>query len=165
MVKLTYEQTIEFIKRGVLEVNNTLVDIENSSKQYLIYKIKIDVDNKQIYFDLYDASLPFDGHKPFLISYDKIKKIGYMPIDKILNAYDMGTENRIEEIDIETDVANDVIGKTSAVIDGIELQEGQRYIFLNDKTPQYKNRIYTVRIENGVIKLVANRGRPKKIRE
>lgn len=165
MTKLTYEQTLKLIEREILSYNVIIkVNIPSlKSKECYINTIKNDKNKKIIWFDIIWDTIP-NNREPFYIPHNLITNINDMPIDKILEAYDMAESNKIEEIDIKTDVINEVIGKERAVIDGIELLEGKRFIFLNDITPKFNNRIYTVKIENDMIKLVANRGRPKKYR-
>lgn len=168
--RLTFEQTLKFIERGIIENYTTHICLDKLSRnrldEWYINNIKIDEPNQKVYFDVIRLNdVRRNNRDTQWVPHTLIKEIGSMSIDKILEAYDMSENNRIEEIDIETDVENEVIGKESAEIDGIELIEGKRFIFLNDKNIKYNNRIYTVKFEDDVIKLVANRGRPKKIRE
>ena len=168
--KLTFEQAIKLVERGVLGVQSNNICLYQLSRnrldEWYINNIKINDSKSKIYFDVVRLNTPImNNREPQWVPHTLIREIGGMDIDKILEAYDMSENNRVEEIDIETDVVNDVIGKEYAEIDGIELTEGKRLIFLNDKTPTYNNRIYTVKFDEDKIKLVANRGRPKKIRE
>ena len=72
-------------------------------------------------------------------------------------------ENSIIEISYETDVMNDIVGKEEAELDGKDLDEGMRLILHNDKTEKMNNKILNVKYDDkGLLKLVANRGRPKK---
>lgn len=156
---LTVEQTLKLVEKGVLIKNSSHLIINklsvNDIDEYMIdkvYKSATSIKFKVIRVkDLSSA----------IIDCTQIKKIGDMSIEKILNAYEIG-ENSIEEIDIKTDVLNEVIGKKSAIIDGFELKEGMKFIFENDVTPKYCNRVLKVKFVNGLIQLVANRGRPKK---
>lgn len=165
MVKLVYEQACKLVERGILSYNTFIkVDIPSIyKKECYVNNVIIDEKKKIVWIDIIFQDIIPNNRKPFLIPHNHIISIGDMPIDKLLEAYDMGESNKIEEIDIQTDVVNEVIGKKEAIIDGIKLSEGKRFIFLNDITPKFNNRIYTVRFENEMIKLVANRGRPKKI--
>lgn len=167
---LTFEQTMKLMERGVIEAYSTHLCLNKLSKnrldEWYINNIRIEEKDNKVFFDVIRVNDVMKNNRlPQWIPHTLIKEIGSMPVDKILEAYDMSENNRIEEIDIETDVVNDVIDKEFAEIDGIELVEGKRFIFLNDKTPKYNNRIYTVKFDDDKIKLVANRGRPKKIRE
>lgn len=165
MVKLTYEQACKLVEREILSYNTFIkVDIPSiKRKECYVNNIIVDEKKRIVWVDIIYQSIIPNNRNPFLIPHNYIISISDMPIDKILEAYDMGESNKIEEIDIQTDVINEVIGKKEAIIDGIKLTEGKRFIFLNDITPKFNNRIYTVKIENDVLKLVANRGRPKKI--
>ena len=73
------------------------------------------------------------------------------------------TQNSIIEISYETDVMNDIVGKEEAELDDKDLDEGMRLILHNDKTEKMNNKILNVKYDDkGLLKLVANRGRPKK---
>ena len=166
---LTFEQAQKLVERGVLGIQSNNICLHRLSRnnldEWYIHNIARNDSKKQIMFDVVKVTNPIMNNRtPCWVPYTAIKTIAGMSIEKVLEAYDMAEINIIEEIDIETDVVNDVIGKESATIDGFELTEGKRFIFLNDKTSSYNNRIYTVKFENDKIKLVANRGRPKKIR-
>lgn len=165
--RLRFDQALKFVERGVLSANSNFIKVDIptiKNKECFINNVKIENKNKPVvYFDIIFEDVIPNNREPFWIPHYLITSISNMSIDKMLEAYDMSENNRVEEIDIETDVINEVIDKSEATIDGIELREGQRFIFLQDVTPKYNNRIYTVRIENNKIKLIANRGRPKKI--
>jgi hypothetical protein len=161
---LTFEEAINLINNSVLGTYNNFINIDVQKFkriEWLIDDYQIDESNKVIRFDLVDAN--DSNPNPFKVPHYLISKIGHMSISDMLKAYDLTLNNRAEEIDIETDVVKDVIGKNSATIDGFKLQEGQRFIFLKDATPKYRNRILTVKFGKEGIRLVANRGRPKKI--
>lgn len=159
-MSLTAEQALKLIKNKVLVKNASQLIIDklsiNDVDEYVIdkmYKTPTTIKFKVVRMrDLSTA----------MVDCSRIKKIDDMSIDKIMKAYEVD-ESNIEEIDIKTDVLKKVVGKKSATIDGIKLKEGMRFIFENDVTPKYCNRILKVRFVKGVIQLVANRGRPKKI--
>lgn len=167
---LTFEQAQQLVERGVLGIQTNHICLHRLSRndldEWYIQKVAVNRTKNQYLFDVVKLNTPvLHNRVPCWIPHTMIKSIAGMSIEKVLEAYEMSETNRVEEIDIETDVVNDVIGKESAIIDGFEIAEGKRFIFLNDKTPNYNNRIFTVKMENDRIKLVANRGRPKKIRE
>ena len=166
MTILTYEQAKKLCERNILS-NNSIIMVNIpaiKNKNCFINKIINDTKNKKIMVDIIFQEIIPNNREPFFIPHTLISKIENMPVEKILEAYDMSENNKIEEIDIETDVVNEVIGKKEGCVDGIELKEGKRFIFLNDVTPKYNNRIFTVKYDNdNNIKLIANRGRPKKI--
>jgi glycosyltransferase involved in cell wall biosynthesis len=109
------------------------------------------------------------NEKDKVIPYTKICVIEDMTIDRIIQAYSVDDELNIIEIDDETDVKKDIIGVYEYVFktsDGriIELKDGMKMIFHNDVSDKYRNRLLTVKGVSESIKLVAQRGRPKKNR-
>lgn len=50
----------------------------------------------------------------------------------------------VKKTDIYIDAFSDIEGRTSAVINGVELEDGMRIIFANDPDPVVENKIYTV---------------------
>ena len=152
---LKLNEAQEFVNRGVLE-HNVEIGITNFEGEYFIDKIfKLNGDVRFLVTKL-DESVSYN------ISYKQISIIAGQSIDDILEAYDMG-ENSIIEISYETDVMNDIVGKEEAELDGKDLDEGMRLILHNDKTEKMNNKILNVKYDDkGLLKLVANRGRPKK---
>lgn len=152
---LKLNEAQEFVNRGVLE-HNVEIGITNFKGEYFIDKIF------QLNGDVRFLVTKLDESASYNISYKQISIIAGQSIDDILEAYDMG-ENSIIEISYETDVMNDVVGKEEAELDGKDLDEGMRIILHNDKTEKMNNKILNVKYnDKGLLKLVANRGRPKK---
>lgn len=152
---LKLNEAQEFVNRGVLE-HNVEIGITNFKGEYFIDKIF------QLNGDVRFLVTKLDESVSYNISYKQISIIAGQSIDDILEAYDMG-ENSIIEIDTETDVMNDIVGKEEAELDGKDLDEGMRLILHNDKTEKMNNKILNVKYDDkGLLKLVANRGRPKK---
>jgi hypothetical protein len=152
---LKLNEAQEFVNRGVLE-HNVEIGITNFKGEYFIDKIF------QLNGDVRFLVTKLDESVSYNISYNQISIIAGQSIDDILEAYDMG-ENSIIEISYETDVMNDVVGKEEAELDGKDLDEGMRIILHNDKTEKMNNKILNVKYDDkGLLKLVANRGRPKK---
>lgn len=152
---LKLNEAQEFVNRGVLE-HNVEIGITNFKGEYFIDKIF------QLNGDVRFLVTKLDESVSYNISYKQISIIAGQSIDDILEAYDMG-ENSIIEISYETDVMNDVVGKEEAELDGKDLDEGMRLILHNDKTEKMNNKILNVKYDDkGLLKLVANRGRPKK---
>ena len=152
---LKLNEAQEFVNRGVLE-HNVEIGITNFKGEYFIDKIF------QLNGDVRFLITKLDESISYNISYKQISIIAGQSIDDILEAYDMG-ENSIIEISYETDVMNDVVGKEEAELDGKDLDEGMRIILHNDKTEKMNNKILNVKYDDkGLLKLVANRGRPKK---
>jgi hypothetical protein len=104
----------------------------------------------------------YNGSKSF-INPRFIKSIDGMNAVKLFEAYNMD-DNEPYEINDETNVYLDLIGKPSATINGITLKDGMRFVFNKDCNRKYCQRVLKVRFVDGVINLVANRGRPRKIR-
>jgi len=152
---LKLNEAQEFVNRGVLE-HNVEIGITNFKGEYFIDKIF------QLNGDVRFLVTKLDESVSYNISYKQISIIAGQSIDDILEAYDMG-ENSIIEISYETDVMNDVVGKEEAELNGKDLDEGMRLILHNDKTEKMNNKILNVKYDDkGLLKLVANRGRPKK---
>ena len=153
MLKL--EEAQEFVKRGIID-KNVEVGIANFRDDFYIDKIfKLNGDVRFIVSSM-------DERCKYNISYKQLTTIAGQSIENILEAYDMGS-NKIIEFGVETDVVNNVIGKEEAILNKISLDEGMRIILHKDKTEKLNNKILNVKYDDkGLIKLVANRGRPKK---
>lgn len=159
MDRLTLEQTMGLIEKGILVKNGCEMVIDKVSKNDLdTYTIdNVCKIGKTIRFNV----INLETLQTYFIDYRQIKKIDGQNISNLLKAFELTDEDIIETIDIETDVVNDVIGKTKASIDGFNLKEGMKFILEKDKTPKYCNKVLTVRFTKGVIRLAAPRGRPK----
>lgn len=163
MKKLTYEETEKLVEREVLSENNVHICIHGLSKhstdEFVITNIR--KEGKNFIFEVENIT----DCKKYVCTQDMISEISNMSIENLLKAYDMIGETKLNEFFEETDVENDILGKDDISYCGLYLEDGMKVYFHNDKNPKYTNKILTVRItENSGIKLVANRGRPKKIR-
>ena len=96
------------------------------------------------------------------ITYNDIRIIEDMPIDRIMEAYLVDEELNTLDIIKKTDVCKTIIGKKKCSIDGNELEDGMKIVLHNDKTEKYNNKVLTVSGVGSSIKLSAPRGRPKK---
>lgn len=161
--RLTLEETNFLIDMNVLSDNNVHLIIDGLSKHstddFLIFKIYKEKEN--ILFDIVRCNDYMN--KIYTINYKQIKEISNMPINAIIDAYELN-ERKIIEIDDETDIVNTVLGKDEAEIYGYDLEDGMKFILHNDKTEKYNNKILTVKNVGESIRLVANRGRPRKSR-
>lgn len=155
---LTKEQMEFLVNKGVLK-DGIFIMIEN--EPYVDYKI-LGIDEG------YNLTIrDIMNEKDKVIPYTKIWVIEDMTLERIIQAYCVDDELSIIEIDDKTDVKKDIIGvgdyifKTS---DGkiIELEDGMKIIFHNDVSSKYRNRLLTVKGVGTSIKLVGQRGRPKK---
>ena len=85
-----------------------------------------------------------------------------MDVERIIQAYEVNDELNTYDVKEKTDVEETVIGKEEAILNGIELDDGMRFIFHNDVNQKYNNKTLTVSGVGSSIKLSAPRGRPKK---
>lgn len=157
---LTKEQMEFLVNKGVLK-EGIFIMIEN--EPYVDYKI-LSIDEG------YNLTIrDIMNEKDKVIPYTKICVIEDMTLERIIQAYSVDDELNIIEIDDETDVKKDIIGVCEYVFttsDGriIELADGDKIVFHNDVNDKYRNRLLTVKGVGESIKLVAQRGRPKKNR-
>lgn len=160
--RLTFDEAKILIEREVLGVGKSLVCIDGLSKyEYDNYDIRNIIIGQS---DIIVKVAKLDETKEYITSYKFIRSISDMPIDRLLDSLGIDS-NKIIEINEYTDVEQDVIGHQEAFIGEIELLPGTK-IYLNaDACEKYCKKILTVKLDdNECIKLVANRGRPKKIR-
>lgn len=167
--RLSYEETLKLIERGILSVNNVHICIDKLSKystdEWIINKFKIDENKKEILFDVTNCGTAITNNcEPIWIPYKWIKEVSNMPIECLLEAYDMAESNRIVEVYLETDIEKDIIGKEEAELEGYELYDGLKFIFYKDKNEKYCGKTLTVKGVGESIRFVANRGRPRKKR-
>lgn len=128
----------------------------------------------QIYGDEFDYRiLKINDDKTFIvknidtkedkqITYNDIRIIEDMSVDRIMEAYLVDDELNTITVDKKTDVCKNVIGKENCSIDGNELEDGMKIILHNDVTKKFNNKVLTVSGVGNSIKLSAPRGRPKK---
>ena len=167
--RLSYEETLKLIERGILSVNNVHICIDKLSKystdEWIVNKFKIDENKKEILFDVVNCETAITNNcEPVWIPYNWIKEVSNMPIECLLEAYDMAESNRIVEVYLETDIEKDIIGKEEAELEGYELYDGLKFIFYKDKNEKYCGKLLTVKGVGESIRFVANRGRPRKKR-
>ena len=97
-------------------------------------------------------------------SYNTISSIEYMDIDRFVKAYEVDDEMNMVDVIKKTNVEKTIIGKKSAKINGVELSDGSKIFLHNDSNPKFCNKPLTVKGVGSSIKLIAPRGRPKKIK-
>lgn len=160
--RLSYNETKLLIDRGILGVKTSYVCIDGLSKyngdEYEIRDII--VGDKDIIIKVSHIN----DNKILITSHKYIKEISRMGIEEILKAYDL-LENETIVIDSVTDVINTVIGQTNAKIENYDLEDGMKFLLNKDVSIKYCNKVLTVKGVGDSIKLIANRGRPKKIRD
>lgn len=154
MMRLSLNEARELVNRKVLDVNVD-ISIANDFNEYIIDKIIPLANNLMFKISRRDES------KTTNITYEQIVTIAGQAIKSVLEAYDMGP-NGIVNISEKTNVRETVIGKDRATLSGKELEEGVRIFLKNDSDQSLCNKILNVkRDDKGLLKLVANRGRPK----
>lgn len=153
MSLLTDKDALMLIKRGVL-AKNTLINLNVTrcrcscyisqmlkTKNGLLFKVTATDDTKYAYIKSSDIEM-IDGQR----------------IDSLLAAYS-DTDNVVIDIKDKTDAANIKEPKLGNTM----LEDGMKVILHNDVTESLNNRILNVKIDDkGVVKLVGNRGRPRK---
>lgn len=149
------------VEKEIIRPKVTLISLVNfkQDKEFVILESFIDKD--AVSFHVKEV----DGLKMFKVTHKVITKIDGMNVDKIIDAYCVEDELNTIEVNDETDVVNDVVGKSNAIINDILLEEDMKLILHNDKTPEMNDKILTVGRKNGVLKLIQPRGRPKKVKE
>lgn len=157
--RLSYDETIKLLEMNVLGVRQSFVCIDGLSKysgdEYEVRDVT--VGEKDIIIKV----SRLNEERIYITSHKYIKEISRMSIEDTLKAYEL-LDNEIIKITDETDVENNVIGKIESSIGEFELEDGMRVMLLNDKNLKYCNKILTVKGVGENIKLIANRGRPKK---
>jgi hypothetical protein len=128
----------------------------------------------QIYGDEFDYRiLKINDDKTFIIknidtkeekviTYNDIRIIEDMSVDRIMEAYLVDEELNTLDIIKKTDVCKNVIGKKNCSIDGNELEDGMKIILHKDVSEKFNNKVLTVSGVGNSIKLSAPRGRPRK---
>lgn len=135
ILKLSEAQ--EFVKRGVL-AKNIEVGITNFRNDFFIDTIH------QLNGDIRFIVTSLDEACKCNVNYRQITRFAGQPIERLLEAFDMG-ENKIIEMHSETNVMEDIVGKEEAEIEGIDLDEGMRIILHNDITTKMNNKILNVK--------------------
>lgn len=165
--RLKFDETLKLIERNVLNVNNTHICIDklskNSTDEWLINEIKVDNEKQEIFFDVIKCDTAITNNRePIWIPYKWIKEISNMPIECVLEAYEMGETNRLIEIYIDTDIEKDILGKQYADLEDFELYDGLKIILYKDKNEKYCNKVLTIKGVGDKISVAFNRGRPRK---
>lgn len=153
---LSKEQFDLLVNKHIIQENGYFRLYGDKYGDYRINKI---IEEK----DCYKFSVKnIDTMKDYIIKHNQVSEIEDMPIDRIMEAYLVDEELNTHEIYKKTDLEKTVIGKESATIDGLSLEDGSKWIFHNDVNENYNGKILTVSGVGNCIKLSAPRGRPKK---
>lgn len=152
---LSKEQFNLLVEKGILHKNGFVQLYDDKGTDYKILDI-LDKDEYNFYVKNIDTK------ECKTISQKMIEIIEDMPIDRIMEAYLVDDELNTHDIIRKTDVLNNVIGKKTAKVAGIQLENGIKLVLHKDITEKYNNKILTVSGVGSSIKLTAPRGRPKK---
>ena len=109
---------------------------------------------------------PFDERKLYKVSHKIIDTIDGQEAMYLQEIYELDIDPPIT-ISEETNI-NEMMNKKGIIegespkINNIKLKEGMRIILTNDSDENMNDKILTVKIVDNGVKLVGNRGRPKK---
>ena len=161
MEKISKEQFVWLVDKGIIH-EGMMVNFNNCD--YIDYKItKIfpyKDKNKATLLEVQNM----ENDKITIASYNSITSIEYIDIDRFVKAYEVDDEMNMVDVIKKTNVEKTIIGKKSAKINGAELSDGSKIFLHNDSNPKFCNKPLTVKGVGSSIKLIAPRGRPKKIK-
>ena len=154
MEKISKEQYLWLVDKGIIH-EGMMVNLNGCD--YVDFKI----------IKLNDTKLEVKNMENDLLlntTYNTISSIEYMDIDRFVKAYEVDDEMNMVDVIKKTNVEKTIIGKKSAKINGVELSDGSKIFLHNDSNPKFCNKPLTVKGVGSSIKLIAPRGRPKKIK-
>ena len=152
---LTTNQFRLLVNKGIIKENGYLQLYDDELGDYRISKIISGSVYKFLVKNL-------DTYAMKTVEQNQIKSIEDMDVERIIQAYEVNDELNTYDVKEKTDVEETVIGKEEAILNGIELDDGMRFILHNDVNQKYNNKTLTVSGVGSSIKLSAPRGRPKK---
>ena len=154
MEKISKEQYLWLVDKGIIH-EGMMVNLNGCD--YIDFKI----------IKLNDTKLEVRNMENDLLmntTYNTLTSIEYMDIDRFVKAYEVDDEMNMVDVIKKTNVEKTIIGKKSAKINGVELSDGSKIFLHNDSNPKFCNKPLTVKGVGSSIKLIAPRGRPKKIK-
>ena len=154
MEKISKEQYLWLVDKGIIH-EGMMVNLNGCD--YVDFKI----------MKINDTKLEVRNMENDLLmntTYNTLTSIEYMDIDRFVKAYEVDDEMNMVNVIKKTNVEKTIIGKKSAKINGIELTDGSKIFLHNDSNPKFCNKPLTVKGVGSSIKLIAPRGRPKKIK-
>ena len=154
MEKISKEQYLWLVDKGIIH-EGMMVNLNGCD--YVDFKI----------MKINDTKLEVRNMENDLLlntTYNTISSIEYMDIDRFVKAYEVDDEMNMVDVIKKTNVEKTIIGKKSAKINGVELADGSKIFLHNDLNPKFCNKPLTVKGVGSSIKLIAPRGRPKKIK-
>lgn len=113
-------------------------------------------------FDNYLKASGIDTKHSKNIKFEEINTVDSMSIQRLADAYSINDEMNQIIVEYKTDVDNDIFCKKEATLNDIELEDGMKIILQDDRNKKYNGKLLTVRGVGNSIKLVGQRGRPKK---
>ena len=152
--KISKEQYLWLVDKGIIH-EGMMVNLNGCD--YVDFKI----------MNLNDTKLEVKNMENDLLlntTYKTLTSIEYMDIDRFVKAYEVDDEMNMVDVIKKTNVEKTIIGKKFAKINGIELADGSKIFLHNDSNPKFCNKPLTVKGVGNSIKLIAPRGRPKKIK-
>lgn len=152
--KISKEQYLWLVDKGIIH-EGMMVNLNGCD--YVDFKI----------IKLNDTKLEVKNMENDLLlntTYNTLTSIEYMDIDRFVKAYEVDDEMNMVDVIKKTNVEKTIIGKKSAKINGVELSDGSKIFLHNDLNPKFCNKPLTVKGVGSSIKLIAPRGRPKKIK-
>lgn len=154
MEKISKEQYLWLVDKGIIH-EGMMINLNGCD--YIDFKI----------MKINDTKLEVRNMENDLLlntTYNTISSIEYMDIDRFVTAYEVDDEMNMVDVIKKTNVEKTIIGKKSAKINGVELTDGSKIFLHNDLNPKFCNKPLTVKGVGNSIKLIAPRGRPKKIK-
>jgi len=158
--RITKEQFGWLLDKGIIHEGMTIFIMDDDATDYRILEIlwpnraktpQLRIKN----MDTGDETIIFHKH---------ITGIEDMSAERFVQAYEVDDEMSIINVVKKTNVEKTIIGKKTAKINGVELVDGVKILLHNDVNPKLCNKPLSVKGVGNGIKLVAPRGRPKKIR-
>lgn len=159
--KITKEQYMWLVGKGVIH-EGMMVNLDNCD--YIDYKITkiFPCPNKNVMPAVEVQNMEDD--RIGIAAYNSITGIEYMDAARFVQAYEVDDEMNMIDVIKKTNVEKSIIGKKTATVNGNELKDGMKIFLHNDSNPKFCNKPLTVKGTGSSIKLIAPRGRPKKIK-
>lgn len=158
--EITREQYSWLVNKGIIH-EGMMVNLNNCDYiDFKITKIFPCNDDKTPLIEVQNM----ENDRVGLATYNSITGIEYMDVNRFVKAYEVDDEINTLNVIKKTNVENTIIGKETAKVNGQELKDGMKIILHNDLNPKLCNKPLTVKGVGSSIKLIAPRGRPKKIK-
>lgn len=159
--RITKEQYMWLVSKGIIH-EGMMVNLNNCN--HIDYKIT------KIFPCQHENAMPavevqnMEDDRLGIATYQSITSIEYMDINRFVQAYEVDDEMNMIDVIKKTNVEKSIIGKKTATVNGNKLKDGMKIFLHNDSNPKFCNKPLTVKGTGSSIKLIAPRGRPKKIK-